>query len=130
MSRRAADAKSEASRRALHDWYSSTALKRLQPARNAVVAIQTRWHPDDFAGRRLAEEGRIEEGGRWKVIHLPAIADPKFGPDPLGGAPGDPLPHPKIPTRQEAAGGLVGGHETHLDPPGLARPGAGRPAAG
>ncbi|MFI9026316.1 hypothetical protein [Streptomyces sp. NPDC053560] len=97
------DAESEASRRALHDWYSSTALKRLQPDRNAVVAIQTRWHVDDFAGRRLAEEGRLEDGGRWRVIHLPAVADPKFGPDPLGRAPGDPLPHPKIPTRDRVA---------------------------
>ncbi|MFE0763705.1 hypothetical protein [Streptomyces smyrnaeus] len=98
-----ADAESEASRWALHDWYSSTALKRLQPDRNAVVSIMTRWHPDDFAGRRLAEEGRLEEGGRWKVIHLPALADPKFGPDPLGREHGDPLPHPKIPTRDRRA---------------------------
>ncbi|WP_326814006.1 terminase large subunit domain-containing protein [Streptomyces sp. NBC_01763] len=99
-----ADAESEASRRALHDWYSSTALKRLQPDRNAVVAIMTRWHPDDFAGRRLSDEGRLEDGGRWKVVHLPAIADPgKFGPDPLGREYGDPLPHPKIPTRDRRA---------------------------
>ncbi|MFE6551715.1 hypothetical protein ACFVHS_25395 [Streptomyces sp. NPDC057746] len=98
-----ADAESEASRRALHDWYSSTALKRLQPDRNAVVGIMTRWHPDDWAGRRLEEEGRIEDGGRWKVIHLPAVADPKFGADPLGRAPGEPLPHPKIPTRDKKA---------------------------
>ncbi|WP_432001614.1 terminase large subunit domain-containing protein [Streptomyces sioyaensis] len=98
-----ADAESEASRQALHDWYSSTALTRLQPDRNAVVAIMTRWHPDDFAGRRLTEEGRLEDGGRWKVIHLPAIADPKFGPDPLGREPGDPLPHPKIPARDRRA---------------------------
>ncbi|MEU2487056.1 terminase family protein [Streptomyces sp. NPDC012617] len=94
-----ADAESEASRRALHDWYSSTALKRLQPDRNAIVGIQTRWHPDDWAGRRLADEGRVEEGGRWRVIHLPAIADPKFGTDPLGREHGEPLPHPKIPAR-------------------------------
>ena len=98
-----ADAESEASRRALHDWYSSTALKRLQPDRNAVEAIMTRWHPDDFAGRRLAEEGRLEDGGRWKVIHLPALADPKFGPDPLGRQHGDPLPHPKIRTQDRRA---------------------------
>lgn len=58
---------------------------------------------DDLAGRRLKEEGRLEDGGRWKVVHLPAIADPKFGPDPLGRAPGDPLTHPKIPTRDRAA---------------------------
>ncbi|MFC4060219.1 terminase large subunit domain-containing protein [Planomonospora corallina] len=99
-----ADAESAASRQAVHDWYSSTALKRLQPDRNAVVGIQTRWHPDDWAGRRLKEEGRIEEGGRWKVVHLPAIANPdKFGPDPLGRRDGDPLTHPKIPTRDRAA---------------------------
>lgn len=98
-----ADAESEASRNALHDWYSSTALKRLQPDRNAVVAIMTRWHPDDFAGRRMEEEGRIEDGGRWKVVHLPAVADPKFGPDPLGRAQGDPLPHPKIRTSDTRA---------------------------
>ena len=98
-----ADAESEASRQHVHEWYSSTALKRLQPDRNAVVAIQTRWHPDDFAGRRLTEEGRVEDGGRWKVIHFPAIADPKFGRDPLGREAGDPLPHPKIPTRDRRA---------------------------
>lgn len=97
-----ADAESEAARRALHDWYSSAALSRLQPDRSAVVAIQTRWHPDDFAGRRIEEEGRIEDGGRWKVIHLPALADPKFGADPLGREHGEPLPHPKIPSRDVA----------------------------
>ncbi|MGC0418395.1 hypothetical protein [Embleya sp. AB8] len=97
------DAESEASRNGVHDWYSSTALKRLQPDRNCVVAVMTRWHPDDFAGRRLGEEGRLEEGGRWKVVHLPALADPKFGPDLLGRERGEPLPHPKIPTRDRRA---------------------------
>ncbi|MET9349908.1 hypothetical protein [Streptomyces termitum] len=34
------------------------------------------------------------------MVHLPAIANPsKFGPDPLGREDGDPLTHPKIPTR-------------------------------
>ncbi|MFI6290059.1 terminase large subunit domain-containing protein [Nonomuraea sp. NPDC050790] len=99
-----ADAESPRARKAVHDWYSSTALKRLQPDRNAVVGIQTRWHVDDWAGRRLQEEGRVEEGGRWKVVHLPAIGNPtKFGPDPLGRRDGDPLTHPKIATRDRAA---------------------------
>ncbi|MFE4796222.1 hypothetical protein ACFRFL_14165 [Streptomyces sp. NPDC056708] len=97
------EAESALMRARVHDWWSSAALKRLQPDRNAVVAIQTRWHPDDFAGRRLEEDGRLEDGGRWKVVHLPAIADAKFGPDPLGRAPGDPLPHPKIRTRDRRA---------------------------
>jgi hypothetical protein len=98
-----ADAESQRMRQRVHDWYSSTALKRLQPDRNAVVLILTRWHVDDLAGRRLAEEGRLEEGGRWKVVHLPALADPKFGADPLGRGPGEPLTHPKIATRDVAA---------------------------
>ncbi|MFB9476887.1 hypothetical protein ACFFR3_45985 [Nonomuraea salmonea] len=98
-----ADAESARSRKRVHDWYSSTALKRLQPDRNAVLGVQTRWHEEDWAGRRLKEEGRLEEGGRWKVVHLPAIADPKYGPDPLGRKPGEPLTHPKIPTRDKKA---------------------------
>ncbi|MFD4315009.1 hypothetical protein [Streptomyces sp. NPDC058548] len=98
------EAESPRLREHVHEWWSSAALKRLQPDRNAVVAIQTRWHPDDFSGRRLEEEGRLEEGGRWKVVHLPAIANPsKFGPDPLGREDGDPLPHPKIPTHNRKA---------------------------
>lgn len=97
-----AEAESPRIRGAVHDWWSSTASKRLQPDVGAVVCIMTRWHPDDFAGRRLEEEGRVEAGGRWKVVHLPAIADPKFGPDPLGREPGEPLTHPKIPTRDRA----------------------------
>ncbi|MET9321981.1 terminase family protein [Streptomyces sp. NPDC003038] len=99
-----AEAESKKMRERVHDWWSSAAVKRLQPDRHAVVAIQTRWHPDDFAGRRLAEDGRLEEGGKWKVVHLPAIANPsRFGPDPLGRRDGDPLTHPKIPTRNRSA---------------------------
>lgn len=91
-----AEAESLPIRGAVHSWWSSTAAARLQPDVGAVVCVQTRWHLDDFAGRRLAEDGRLEDGGRWKVVHLPAIADSKFGTDPLGRAPGDPLTHPKI----------------------------------
>jgi hypothetical protein len=97
-----AQAESKRIRNGVHDWWSSTASKRLQPDMGVVCAIMTRWHEDDFAGRRLKEEGRLEEGGRWKVVHLPAIADPKFGKDPIGRAPGEPLTHPKIPTRDGA----------------------------
>lgn len=91
-----AEAESPRIRNAVHHWWSSTASKRLQPDVGVVIAIMTRWHEDDFAGRRLKEEGRVEEGGRWKVVHLPAVADPKFGKDPMGREPGEPLTHPKI----------------------------------
>jgi hypothetical protein len=96
-----AEAESLRTRDTIHDWWTADALYRLQPG-SPVVLIQTRWHVDDLAGRVLADEGRIEQGGRWKVLHLPAIADRKFGDDPLGRAPGQPLTHPKIPTRDVA----------------------------
>jgi len=87
-----AEADSHAKREAVHDWYSSTGLSRLAPGTPAVI-VQTRWHEDDLAGRRLAEEGTIEEGGRWKLLHMPALAGPH---DSLGRAPGEPLEHPRI----------------------------------
>lgn len=93
-----AEADSLRLRDAVWDWWSSTALSRLSPGA-PVCLIQTRWHPDDLAGRVLKRQGRTEDGGRWKVIHLPAFADHALtgGADPLGRAPGVPLPHPKLP---------------------------------
>lgn len=87
-----AEADSQVKRDAVHDWYSSTGLSRLSPGA-PVCLVQTRWHEDDLAGRRLKEEGRLDEGGRWKVLHMPALAG--VG-DPLGRQPGDPLEHPEI----------------------------------
>ena len=68
---------------------------------NGIVSHNTRWHPDDLAGRLLARDGRIEDGGAWRVVHLPAIAMPEdhergVYADPLGREPGDPLTHPLI----------------------------------
>jgi predicted phage terminase large subunit-like protein len=48
-----------------------------------VALILTRWHEDDLAGRLLEAEG-----GRWRVLMLPAIAGEA---DPLGRAAGEPL---------------------------------------
>lgn len=75
------------------DTYSSSILSRLSPGA-PIILVQTRWHPDDLAGRVLEEEGREEEGGRWRVIHLPALA--VSDDDALGRSVGDPLPHPKL----------------------------------
>jgi intein/homing endonuclease len=94
-----AEADSMAKREAVHEWYSSTGLSRLAPSTVACI-IQTRWHEDDLAGRRIAEEGRIEEGGRWKVLHMPALAGPG---DILGREPGEPLEHPRIPRQNKRA---------------------------
>ncbi|MFT4295747.1 MAG: terminase family protein [Micropruina sp.] len=82
------------------DWYSSTFLSRVEP-KTCRLVVMTRWHQDDLAGRILESEGRIEEGGVWRVVHLPALALPEnperhIYADPLGRAPGEPLTHPKI----------------------------------
>lgn len=98
-----ADADSLTMRDAVADWYSADITSRMAPFA-PVLLVMTRWHPDDLAGRLLQEEGRLVDGGRWEVIHLPALANPgRFGPDPLGRSPGAPLPHPKIAAGDTAA---------------------------
>lgn len=89
-------------REAVEEWYSSAFVTRRSPGARQVI-VHTRWHPKDLSGNLLEREGRIEDGGEWKVIHLPAIAttvDRKRGfyPDPLDRAPGEPLTHPLIDT--------------------------------
>jgi hypothetical protein len=96
-----AEADSLRRRDAVFDWYSADLLSRLAPGA-PVVLIMTRWHPDDLAARVLADEGREEDGGRWRVVHLPALS---LGAnvDPLGRPHGEPLPHPKIPPSDREA---------------------------
>ena len=82
------------------DWYSSVWSQRKGPTYREAI-VMTRWHPDDLCGRLLARDGRVEEGGVWHVVHLPAIAmaeDHARGiyADPLGREPGEPLTHPMI----------------------------------
>lgn len=93
------DAESYARREAVWNWYSSTGSQRLQPD-SPLIVINTRWHHDDLSGRLLARDGTWETGGKWKVLHFPAIADPKFGPDPMGRQPGELLPHHGIKLRE------------------------------
>lgn len=81
------------------EWWSSVFLSRLRPG-VPVVLVLTRWHEDDLAGRVLRHEGVLENGGRWKVIHLPAIA--VSDQDPLGREIGDPLTHPALPDHDRA----------------------------
>ena len=64
------------------EWWQSTAMTRLEPG-GAAVVVQTRWHTDDLAGRLLEHEPE-----EWRVISLPAVAEPD---DPLGRDEGAPL---------------------------------------
>lgn len=66
------EADSEASRRTIKDWYTSTAYTRLAPG-GGVLVMMTRWHDDDLAGwlRTQAAKG---EGDDWEVVEYPAVA--------------------------------------------------------
>jgi predicted phage terminase large subunit-like protein len=65
-------ADSELQRNRVWNWYRSTFYTRLMPD-GAIILVQTRWHEDDLAGRLLAQDGRVEDGGQWTVLELPAI---------------------------------------------------------
>ena len=64
------DADSEAMRRKLIDWYTSTAYTRLMPG-GRICIIQTRWHESDLSGW-LLDKNKHEN---WTVLSLPAIDD-------------------------------------------------------
>ncbi len=60
------------------DWFNTVGMTRLEGA--SAIVTHTRWHEDDLIGR-LAQKG-------WRVINLPALAEPG---DPLGRLPGEAL---------------------------------------
>lgn len=65
------------------NFWQSVGSTRLAPGA-PVVLVLTRWHEDDLAGRLLA----AEDGHRWRVVSIPAIAE--HG-DILGRDPGVPM---------------------------------------
>lgn len=64
------EAESATIRDAVHGWFTSTAMTRVEP-RGSVIVVHTRWHPDDLIGR-LADD---DESVGWEVVSLPAIAE-------------------------------------------------------
>lgn len=59
-----ADSGSTAYRRQVDEWFSGTLYTRRSPGASFII-VQTRWHPDDLASKR------IKAG--WEVIKKPAI---------------------------------------------------------
>jgi hypothetical protein len=79
-------ANSEVLRQKAKDWWGSTFYTRLAPG-GGILLMQTRWHEDDLPGHvlQLAKESGRD---RWKVLNLPALAEPG---DILGRRPGEAL---------------------------------------
>lgn len=68
-----AEAESAKHRERVWDWFNDDIYTRLEPG-GTIILIQTRWHEDDLAGRLIKE---MKEGGeQWKIISLPALAEP------------------------------------------------------
>ena len=74
------EANSETYRNRTHDWYTDELEARIHNDSKIAFTI-TRRHVDDQAGRLLKRDGVIEEGGKWKVIKLPAIKEDNSNPD-------------------------------------------------
>jgi predicted phage terminase large subunit-like protein len=69
----AEQASSDVWREKTWDWFQSTAYTRLEPG-GSIVLVQTRWHESDLAGK-LLEEAKKQDGEKWTVLNLPAIAE-------------------------------------------------------
>ncbi|EMK12913.1 MULTISPECIES: hypothetical protein [Leptospira] len=54
------------------DWYRTVARTRVYKE-GAIVITMTRWAEFDLVGKVLAQDGRVEDGGLWTVLKLPAI---------------------------------------------------------
>lgn len=66
------------------DWWESAATARLAPG-GPIILVLTRWHWDDLAGYLLRTQPDT-----WRVVHIPAQADPQLlAVDPLGREPGE-----------------------------------------
>jgi predicted phage terminase large subunit-like protein len=65
----AEEADSDAFRERAWEWFTQTALTRLEPG-GRVVLIGTRWHEDDLIGRALQMSGTD-----WVHLDLPALAE-------------------------------------------------------
>lgn len=69
-----AEAYSKVQRDRAWGWYEWDVESRLAPG-GGVLVLQTRWHHDDVPGRLQKRDGLASDGGQWKIISLPAIAE-------------------------------------------------------
>lgn len=79
--RNMADAQSETIRNKAMSSYQSVLVPRLGPSAR-IAWIQTCWHEAEPIRQILANEGEKKDGGKWRVISIPAVADSPD--DPLG----------------------------------------------
>lgn len=74
------EAESATIRTKIHEWFTSTALTRLNPECKAQVIINmARWHDDDLVGRLCVDTQQARQDDphavRWDYMNLPAISE-------------------------------------------------------
>lgn len=68
------EAESTVIRQKIWDWFTSTALTRVEPG-GSVIVCHTRWHDDDLIGRIKREFAGEDAGPKWTHIAMPAVAE-------------------------------------------------------
>ncbi len=73
-------ANSQVYRERIDNWYINELNARIHNDTKVAFTI-TRRHEDDQAGRLLKRDGIVEDGGKWKVIKIPAIREDMDDPN-------------------------------------------------
>lgn len=69
------DADSEILRNRVNERYDSTISNRVNSRHTPIIILQQRTHENDLSGYLIKKQGKIEDGGIWKVISLPSIKE-------------------------------------------------------
>jgi predicted phage terminase large subunit-like protein len=102
------EAESEAFRKSVWGWYTSTFYTRLFGDSGAVILCMTRWHEDDLAGRLLRMMREEPGADQWTVLNFPALAEAERHPDDPRDV-GDPLWPSKYPLEELQRRQIVSG---------------------
>lgn len=66
-------ASSNAYQVSVKDWYDTTFYTRIDPKKNGIIIIATRWHKKDLAGQLLEEAAN--GGEQWRIVSFPMEAE-------------------------------------------------------
>ena len=81
-------------------WMASVAMTRLSPEASMIL-IQTRWHPEDLAGKVMAAEADLPKNQRtWRYLNIPAVSEHGV-PDALNRPPGQVMVSARRRTKDE-----------------------------
>lgn len=69
------DALSKTIREKVNFTWANTLISRKNDINTPVIVVAQRVHKDDFCGFLLEKEGKVDEGGKWDLVQIPAIIE-------------------------------------------------------